>query len=82
MVCKILFKASFQEGPATGKNSLISKTGEIKNILKGNSYEISVDSKIWNARPVNPEDTFKKGEIVYIKDIKNLTLYISKIKNE
>ncbi len=72
----------FRRGPATGKDSLIGKTGEIKGMLKDNAYEISVDSQIWRAKPVDPADKFNKGEIAYIKSVNNLTLYISKIKNE
>jgi len=72
----------FRRGPATGKDSLIGKTGEIKSILKDDAYEISIDSQMWNARPVDPNDKFTKGEIAYVQGIKNLTVYISKIKNQ
>lgn len=70
----------FRRKPATGKDSLIGKTGEIKTVLKNNSYEISVDSQLWKAVPDDPQETFKKGEIAYVKSIRDLTLYISKIK--
>ncbi len=72
----------FRRGPATGKDSLIGKTGEIKLILKDNAYEISIDSQIWRAKPVDPDDKFIKGEIAYIRSVSDLTVYISKIKNE
>ncbi|KJE49503.1 MULTISPECIES: NfeD family protein [Acidiplasma] len=70
----------FRRPIATGPDALIGKTGEIKNVLKNNTYEISIDSQIWRAVPVNPEDTFKKGEMAYVKAIKNLTVYITKIQ--
>ena len=70
----------FRVKPATGKDSLIGKTGEIKSTLKNNFYEIAVDSQIWRALPDDPRETFQKGEIAYVKSVRDLTLYISKIK--
>ena len=70
----------FRRKPATGRDSMIGKTGEIKNILKNNSYEIAIDSQLWKAIPDDPQETFTKGEIAYVKSIRDLTLYISKIK--
>ncbi len=70
----------FRRPMATGPTSMIGKTGQIKTLSKDNVYEISIDSQIWRAVPVDPEDKFSKGETAYVKDIKNITLYISKIK--
>jgi membrane protein implicated in regulation of membrane protease activity len=74
------FRNPFRRPPATGKTSLIGKTGEIKSKLKNNYYEIAVDSQIWRAVPDDPNETFAKGEIAYVKSVRDLTLYISKIK--
>jgi len=70
----------FRRKPATGKDSLIGRTGEVKSALKDNFYEIAVDSQVWRAVPDDPKDTFRKGEIAYVKSVRDLTLYISKIK--
>jgi membrane protein implicated in regulation of membrane protease activity len=70
----------FRRQPATGKDSLIGRTGEVKSPLKDNFYEIAVDSQIWRATPEDPKETFRKGEIAYVKSVRDLTLYISKIK--
>ncbi|WP_337860772.1 NfeD family protein [Ferroplasma sp.] len=70
----------FRRQPATGKTSMIGKTGEIKSSLKNNYYEIAVDSQIWRAVPDDPKETFTKGEIAYVKSVRDITLYISKIK--
>ncbi len=70
----------FRRPMATGPTSMIGKTGQIKTVLKDSIYEISIDSQIWRAVPVNTEDRFSKGETAYVRDIKNITLYISKIK--
>ncbi len=70
----------FRRKPATGKDSLVGKTGEIKSVLKNNAYEIAVDSQIWRAISADPGESFKKGEIAYVGSVRDLTLYISKIK--
>ncbi|MEM0139559.1 MAG: NfeD family protein [Ferroplasma sp.] len=74
------FRHPFGRPPATGRDSMVGKTGEIKDILKNNSYEIAIDSQLWKAVPADEGETFKKGEVAYVRAIKNLTLYISKIK--
>ncbi|AAT44092.1 NfeD family protein [Picrophilus oshimae] len=70
----------FRRKPVTGKDAMIGKTGIVVNITKNNFYEVSVDSEIWRALPLEKNDKFQKGDEVIIKDIRSLVLYIQKIK--
>jgi membrane-bound serine protease (ClpP class) len=61
----------------TGAHALIGKTGEVIDGLDP-SGSIKVNGEIWNAESI--AGMISKGEKVMIKEMKNLKLYVEKIK--
>ncbi|MEP6683719.1 MAG: nodulation protein NfeD, partial [Parafilimonas sp.] len=62
--------------PAMGVQTFIGKTGEVINTLNVKGT-VKVNGEIWNAESLS--ERIDAGEIIIIKDIKNLTLYVEKI---
>ncbi len=70
----------FRRKPVTGRDAMIGKTGIVVNLTKNKFYEVSVDSQIWRALPLQNDEHFQKGDEVIIKDVRSLVLYVEKIK--